>query len=211
MQHDARGLDAGLSCGEPRQAPRRAATSPPPRSTPPRARLVVHSSRFCAHGKALAGASAACRQPMQHKLSCAKRANRSSVTHGHANAGWQRSCLRHAGVLVLLLRRSTQVQHVVAPAQARGEQHAVEQQQRHGAPDKHFAQVAGELPVDVFLGRSQLWTMRRVRKTRRLGFRAVRAEMQGQALNRAVNTACEAANTWRPTQTRARARACRFM
>ena len=38
---------------------------------------------------------------------------------GKANAGRQRSGLSHAGVLVLFLRRSTQVQHIIAPNQER--------------------------------------------------------------------------------------------
>ena len=195
------------------RASRRTALHPAPRQADGRRHLVAHSSRFCAHSKALPGASAACRkQPklrekQQHVPTEAALHTVTQTQAGSAHAcGMPASSSSSCGAA----RRYSTLLHL--RKRARGEQHAVEQQQRHGAPDKHFAQVAGELPVDVLLGRSQLWGNAACQKNAatRVSGRCVQ-RMQGQALGRAVDTACEAANTWRPTKTRARARACRFM
>jgi hypothetical protein len=56
----------------------------------------------------------------------------SLTLQGRFSAGTQRSGLRHASVLVFFLRRSTQVQHIIAPAQASVHiSNAPGQQERH--------------------------------------------------------------------------------
>ena len=125
MQSEARGVDEGLSCGEPRVPAwplpvRSASDSRGKDDAAERAasvRIVKRSAaRSPSGGRCLSSLpSAHSRSSGGHQMLLLQRR---SVTGGQANAGGQRSCLRHAGVLLLFLRRGTQVQHVVAPAQA---------------------------------------------------------------------------------------------
>ena len=121
-QRTTRGEDEGFSCGVHRRAPRRHQVASRAEQAlgyvlaaarrDGRVLLSVRTmaaSAFTGLWSALATARVNDAQPTTVAL----------TLQGKANTGRQRSGLSHAGVLVLFLRRSTQVQHIVAPNQER--------------------------------------------------------------------------------------------